>query len=59
MTSADCVGLMCTKLKRHMPELMLLYRHPVGPGMTTGLRSFNNPHVVDSFAAGVSVTAPD
>ena len=37
---ADRVGLMCTKLKSHMSELMLLYGHPIGLGMTTGLWSF-------------------
>ena len=53
------MGLMCTKLKSRMSELMLLYGHPVGPGMTTGLWSSNNPHAVDSMAAGFSVTVPN
>ena len=30
-------GLICTKFKSHISEMMLLYGHPVGPGMTTGL----------------------
>ena len=42
-----------------MSELMLLYEHPVGPGMTTGLWSFNNPHAVDSIAASFIVTVPN
>ena len=53
------MGLMCTKLKSHMSELMLLYGHPVGPGMTTGCGVFNNPHAVDSVVAGFSVTVPN
>ena len=40
------MGLMCTKSKSHMSGLMLLYGHPVGPGMATGLLSFNDPHAV-------------
>ena len=43
------MGLMCTRWKSHISELMLLYEHPVGPGMTTG-EVFNNPHAVDSIA---------
>ena len=39
-----------------MSGLMLSYGHPVGLRMTTSLRSFNNPHAVDSIAAGFSVT---
>ena len=42
-----------------MSELMLLYEHPVGPGMTTGLWSFYDPHAVDSIAAGFSVIVPN
>ena len=44
------------KVEKSVSELMLLNGHPVGPGMTTGLWSFNNPHAVDSVAAGFSDT---
>ena len=36
-----------------MFELMLLYEHPVGPGMSCG--AFYHRHAVDSIAAGSSV----
>ena len=50
---------MYTRWKSHTSELMLLYGHPVAPGMTQACGVFNNPHAVDSIVAGFSVTVPN
>ena len=47
-------------LKKQMSEPMYPYRYQVGQVMTTNLLSseFQNPHVVDTTAAGFSVAIP-
>ena len=42
-------------LKNQISGLIWLYGRQVGQVMTTNLLSFQNPHVVDTIAAGFSV----